>query len=174
MNLVEHGIQTEDSDFRIHVCFMTGRVYTFPTKKAVNIMREYRVVSAYQWVNRRKAVTSRGYIVPPGAIPGCKWMMIPPDILQNANVPPPQSDDTSRKGRAAEFIAQAMLGRGLLPLPQLTEITSNKDLQISGLDILLKPVKIQVKCDFRGGHKEAGGTGNLYLETHERNPHKKY
>lgn len=174
MNLFEHGIQTEDSDFRVHICFETKQAYIFPTTSAVGAMKGYRIVEAFQWVNGRKAVTSRGHIVPPGAIPGCKWVAIPADIILGAAMPSRSSSDTSQKGRAAESITQAMLSRGLLPLPQLTEIVSSEDLQISGLDIMLKPVKIQVKCDYRGGHKEFGGTGNLYLETHERNPHKKY
>lgn len=174
MNLVDHGIQNEDSDFRVHICFTAKQAYVFQTAQAAGVMKSYRIVEAFQWVNGKKMVTSRGHIVPPGAIPGCEWIAIPHDIILGAAMPSRSSNDTSQKGRAAESITQAMLSRGLLPLPQLTEIVSNKDLQISGLDIMLKPVKIQIKCDYRGGHKEFGGTGNLYLEVAERNPHKKF
>ncbi len=32
----------------------------------------------------------------------------------------------------------------------------------------------QVKCDFDGGRKELGGTGNLFLQVKEANPFKLY
>ena len=31
-------------------------------------------------------------------------------------------------------------------------------------------LRIQVKCDYRGGPRELGGSGNLFLQTHECNP----
>jgi hypothetical protein len=49
--------------------------------------------------------------------------------------------------------------------------------QIDGDDIVVltgaNRVHIQVKCDYPGGDKALGGTGNLYLQVAERNPLKK-
>jgi hypothetical protein len=48
-------------------------------------------------------------------------------------------------------------------------------MQFEGLDIVVATrVRIQVKLDFRGGERELGGTGNLFLQTAECNPTRSY
>ena len=54
-------------------------------------------------------------------------------------------------------------------------IVKEMDLQINGVDIVINMnTKIQVKCDYRGGPKAYGGTGNLYLQVRECNPFGKH
>ena len=91
-----------------------------------------------------------------------------------------EDDDTSEKGRKAVGLIAAMLRRGLLPIPgkvQRLVTDIDKPLQIEGQDIIVEfgaaTVRIQVKCDYKGGDKSRGGTGFLYLQTAERNPMKK-
>jgi len=48
-------------------------------------------------------------------------------------------------------------------------------MQISGIDVTMQDnMKIQVKMDYNGGDKRLGGTGNLYLQTAECNPYRRY
>ena len=48
-------------------------------------------------------------------------------------------------------------------------ITTDKSEQIFGSDLSAKNIIFQVKCDIKGGHKEGGGSGNLFIQTAERN-----
>jgi hypothetical protein len=91
-----------------------------------------------------------------------------------------EAADTSDKGRKAVELVAAMIRNGLFPLPYAVgQLDSDpaKDMQINGDDIIVdlgaNRVHIQVKCDFRGGDKALGGTGNLYLQVAERNPLKR-
>ena len=93
-----------------------------------------------------------------------------------------EKEDTSQKGAKAEKLIVQMIINGLFPIPnQASKITEN-DLQVSGGDIFIKPnllthddgILIQVKCDYRGGERHLGGTGNLFLQISEINPLRKH
>lgn len=174
-SLVDYGIQTEQSDIRVHVCPAIRRVYVYPTESGLLVIKtgKYRLAFGYQpgW----EEPTAKGYLVPPEDIPHCVEVMfrnIAWDTLKFC-----KDDSTSVKGGKALRLVKSMLKRGMLPLPAETEIISDKDIQISGTDIIVKSnqlrqddIRIQVKCDFEGGRKELGGTGNLFLQVKEINP----
>lgn len=167
--LVEYGIQTEESDYRAHVCFAAGIVYVFPTKsgKDAALSEEYPLRSASQ--RQLNYPTAQGYIVPPKKIENCIGVEIPNDLL--GSLCPERYDDETTKGDRAVRTFQAMCMRGLVSLPLLASNVANREAQIQGKDIVItSDVSVQVKCDYFGGPKELGGTGNLFLQVRECNP----
>lgn len=174
-SLVEYGIQTEQSDVRVHVCPVVRRVYVYPTSSGVSVIASgsYRLVPAFQpgWPEP----TAMGYLVPPDDIPNCVEVKFR-DLAWNA-LAFRRDDDPTTKGNKAVRLVKSMLKHGLLPLPAESEVVDESDMQVSGTDILVKAnqlrvqdIRIQVKCDFEGGRKELGGTGNLFLQVQEINP----
>ena len=96
-----------------------------------------------------------------------------PEYLLKAN-PIRDSDKPDIKGRNARLIAVKLLEEGRLPIPlKVSVVAENTKQQIDGTDLVVdSKLRIQVKCDFRGGNKDLGGTGNLYLQVAEANPNK--
>lgn len=119
--------------------------------------------------------TAEGFLVPPNKIPGCYATEIPSDLYATANWS--EQDSTTEKGHKAVVTVRNLLLCGLLPLPltagikaKSVEITE-RDIDINGTDIdIFAKVRMQIKCDYRGGPKELGGTGNLFLQVAESNP----
>lgn len=173
--LVDYGIFKEESDYRIHVCYKEGYAYSFPTKKAIETIEDPNIAPylgeapAYQLVKEREMMTAKGLLVPPGLLPDCERVKISDDIYEK--YPIAFNDDESLKGKQARKIAYEMLRRGCFSMITIKEV---QDLgsQMKGIDIIIiGNLKIQVKCDYKGGLE---GTGFLYLQTRERNPHKKH
>ena len=174
-SLVDYGIQNEESDIRVHVCPQIRRVYVYPTNCGVEAIETnvYRRVFGYQpgW----DKPTSEGYLVPPDCIKNCVELMFRELAWNALNFK--EDDTTSTKGDKAVTLVKSMLKRGLLPLPTESEVIDERDMQISGTDIFVKAnclkerdIRIQVKCDFKGGRKNLGGSGNLFLQVRESNP----
>jgi len=169
-DLVEYGIYQENSDVRVHVCPYVERVYVFPTQEGIRALEEndYKALNAYQdGVSGRTAI---GYGVPPDDIQKCICVRVRRRVWAYLSFT--RSASTSEKGGKAVRLVVGMIQRGMLPLPGRT--TQDPTMEIDGTDIVAhfeeQTLNIQVKCDFRGGHKELGGLGGLFLQTHERNP----
>jgi hypothetical protein len=116
-------------------------------------------------------ITAIGYKIPPLEIPGCQEVLIPPQIWQKNNIK--QYDKLTVKGSKAHSLCYAMLGNGSLPLSMdiSNVVMDSSNWQIRGVDITMhSKINIQVKCDYFGGDSNLGGTGHLYIQTHERNP----
>ena len=178
-NLVDYGIQNEQSDIRVHVCPVVKRVYVYPTSCGLRAVEtgNYPLVNAYQ--EGVEEPTATGHIVPPFDIEQCvsltfrstAWDYI--GFLRN--------DNTSEKGDKAVKLVEGMLKQGLFPLPFLGREVTDRDIQIDGTDIIVNTngndrgtLRLQVKCDYPGGEKGLGGTGNLFLQKTEQNPNKRY
>jgi len=119
--------------------------------------------------------TARGYLVPPMDIPGCVALSLAGRVWEHLGFSEQMS--LSAKGTAATRLVRQMIRCGLFPLPVPADEIADIDLQISGADIIIHPpalrgrdVIVQVKCDYPGGEKELGGTGNLFLQVSECNP----
>lgn len=177
--LVEHGIQTEQSNIRAHVCPKAKRIYVYPTWRGVDVIKSggYRYVDAHQ--PGVIVTTAKGYLVPPFDIRDCVSISVNNGVWEWLAF---SDDDSLRdRGRKATQLVLQMIKRGLFPIPAIgTEIT-DKDIQISGTDILIRSgaitqqdIIIQVKCDYPGGERELGGTGNLFLQIAECNPQRIY
>ena len=169
--LVEWGILKEDSDYRIHVCISSARVYVFRTSRGKQVVddaklgkRKYNLLS----IRTGEIITAQGYTVP------CDDLLpqhypIPDDLFENYAIS--KFEPTSVKGAKATRIVSEMIGRGIILLPVKVREVDDMKAQISGIDLSVNSnVKIQVKCDFLGGHKQYRGTGNLFLQTAECNP----
>jgi len=173
--LRNYGIQNEESDIRVHVCPVVRRVYIYPTACGQEaITRDaHPLKSGYQ--KGYDFPTATGYLVPPFEIKKCASIQLNEDVWKHFKF---QKDDTTtQKGKKAQDLVLGMIRNGLLPIPALGEEVNEKDIQIKGQDIIIRGnaitrsgIRIQVKCDFLGGEKELGGTGNLFLQTQECNP----
>lgn len=182
--LVQYGIHEEEVDLRMHVGFEVGILYVYEREKAIEILHHHPVRSAYQVVNGQQVETARGYIIPVDwslfSIYGLMSIEIPSRILEKYKCR--GQDDESLKGKRALGVVQDMLqeGRIQLYMPKHFKITAKPEndleMQIKGRDILYVPdfPSMQVKCDYRAGDRAKGGTGNLYIQTHECNPHGKH
>lgn len=172
MKLTEYGIQTEESDYRVHVCIVVGLAYLFPTKSGRDAVESgnYRCVPAKQpGVN---GATAMGYLVPPTfvSLPGLAEIEIPQDLLTKAKQYLSELSGpawTRAKGRVAERIGQEMQKRGMFAPFLLGNPVSLED-QLRGIDA--RGPALQYKCDYGGGPKHLGGSGYLYLQVAERNP----
>jgi len=168
--LVEYGITTEQSDYRLHICFAEGYAYLYPTEAGREAVASgnHTVYRAYQ--PGVGGATALGVRVSPTEIPGCKRTPIPPKWLEYVNCQ--SNESTPIKGRKAVEIAVQLLKRGKLPIELRCNEACGVDLQISGVDLIVtSEVRIQVKCDYYGGLEPTKyPTAGLYLQTHERNP----
>lgn len=172
-DLVEYGIYQENSDVRVHVCPYVKRVYIFPTEEGVKAIDSdnYKPIDGYQ--KGVKGRTSIGYNVPPEDIRNCISVSVNRRVWERLSFD--RSAETSEKGAKAVQIVVGMIRRGMLPLPG--NPSHDPVMEIDGTDIVARfeaqTIYIQVKCDFKGGHKRLGGFG-LFLQTHERNPRNLY
>lgn len=170
--LIEYGIQQENNDYRVHVGFASGYVVVFPTASGRHALARNR--SAQKRVSQAgcTVITGVGNAVPYRDIPGHQLIRIPPDILRVVNCR--RGETTTVKGKKAVRVVREMLKRKLIFIPWPVEEVTDAQLQIQGLDIMIHlDVRIQVKCDWKAGPKERGGTGNVFLQTHECNPLKR-
>lgn len=168
--LIKYGIYNEGSDIRAHVCPIAGKVYVFETAEGVKAIdeRKHRLAKVPNFIDGKRVIAALGYLVPPDDINGIK--VIPAsDVIDSVGF---RSDDnTSTKGRKGVEVVAILLASGRFPLwIRDPEEVTGRTLQISGTDIIVNAqIKIQVKADVPGGAKKHGGTGNLFLQTHERN-----
>jgi hypothetical protein len=173
--LHDYGIQNEESDLRAHVCPLVRRVYVYPTEKGRDAVLSGKWPRRFARQPGVVGVTAEGCCIPPGAIEQCVEVR-PRECAWDA-VDLQESESTSVKGAKAVRLVAGMIRAGLLPLPSVLRLIDTdpaKAMQIRGDDIIVdlgaSRVHVQVKCDFRGGDKALGGTGNLYLQVSERNP----
>ncbi len=176
-NLVDYGIQNEESDLRAHVCPTAQVIYTYPTIDGIEVLNRgtYRKVPAFQVINGNKVETAQGYLVPPVDIDNCITIWLPKYVW--GNYPIKREWTTTRRGSQAVEIMKWALTHGFVPIPLHGTEVASYGMQISGLDLIVSgKARIQVKCDFYGGetrfHPEC--TGNLFLQVAELNPLKAY
>lgn len=167
--LVNYGIQTEKSDLRAHVCVVAKALYVYPTESGVVCLNDprYREVE----VTTGAYVTARGRLVPPTAIADCMLVPIPTALMERIKIL--RTDKTTVKGRKATEIVATLMRWGFFPTALIPQVVTATGLQYEGVDIVATAnLRIQVKCDYDGGERESGGTGNLFLQTAECNPYR--
>lgn len=166
--LFEYGIRTENSDVRAHVCVLARKVYAFRTKDGVTLLDtgNYTLKPAYQTgvVGR----TTLGAPIPIKHFPDLRVIKLPGWEIWSAFT---ETARTSEKGRLAVQVVVDLLSRGGFPLWVIASDDDRKSIQIKGTDIVVfARQKIQVKCDYKGGEGHKDCTGNLFIQTAERNP----
>jgi hypothetical protein len=177
--LIPYGIQTEDSDYRIHVSFSTDSVFLFETGMGLEAVREYerkniKPVYATNPAVKDGLYTARGFRVFWKHIKGCQQIVIPERIVSTHQCF--RMDSTSVKGSAAAGVAMDLVRHGVVRLPMIATEVTDMDMQLNGRDMLVtRGASIQIKCDWFAGYIRADGTmQGLYLQTHERNPLKQF
>lgn len=168
--LSQYGILEEQSDIRAHVAPGTGFVFIFKTHAILEQLKRttYRTAPAYQ--PGVSVATAKGHVVPWIEIPDIVPLVVDKATWQRYDIK--KDESTSVKGTKARDLIQEMLRDGRFPLFAEGIITKDVKLDISGTDILIEGRwRIQTKCDYDAG---PGGTGNLFIQTHESNPLKKY
>ena len=174
--LIEHGIQTEVADWRAHVCVNAGKIYFFKPEAALEAIAEGKAKArtAGQRVNGRQQVTAYGYIVPVAAIKGIV------EVDARAEISLFKWDSFRERGDNAEAIVHALIVMGFTPLGSDTlvwEQPKGSKGQFEGIDLNVESngvvQTVQVKCDMRGGYRAGVRcTGNLFIQTSERNPNR--
>jgi hypothetical protein len=169
--LFQYGIFEEESDYRIHVCVHIKKAYCYPTILMREMLRfnggNFQKRNAYQGGIK----TAEGYIVPINFIPDIQEIDIPELLV--VRYPIGEKQTTTIKGRNAVSIASALLEGGLVRVAVSVDEIQDLDLQIKGQDaqvVVNSGIVFQIKCDMKGGSKKHGGTGNLFVQTHECNP----
>ncbi len=184
--MIPHGPEQERSDIRVHVCIEARQIYIFSREAAIEIVQEKMGSGAKGFpVYTGDIKTAFGYPVP--------WEEIR-DIIE---IPFPDSipeyelaitASTSEKGRYAEDIwvqmseedgqeiYKKLIEKGIVSANISPRKVDDIKLQKSGIDteIRIPEFTAQVKCDYRGGSKEHGGTGNLFIQIFECNPYEQH
>lgn len=176
--LVNYGIHTEQSDWRVHVCVLARRVYVFPPPAAVQAVnrRAVKDQAGNKQVFTGDVMTATGYAIPVAEIDPIYEILIPKALLghdhrSNAPFIIHHDMDTSVKGRRAEALVKWMWLHNMFPFMRplsIQEQREKKD-QIKGMDLKLIGPNLEVKCDFAGGVGN-GATGNLFIQLSECNP----
>lgn len=165
--MTEHGILNEGSDLRAHVCPRERRIYVYPTTKGAAAVQSdsYLLVPAHQ--NGVEGATAMGCWVPPDDIEEC--ISISPREATWQAIGFRDDDGLGEKGRKALRLVKGLIQHGLFPGSLGGIEITDRDLQIEGMDIIIRAMslperRVQVKCDYKGGRS------GLYLQTEERNP----
>lgn len=158
------GTLNERGDLSVHVCPVVKRVYVYLTVRGIEAIKTgaHKMVE----VKLEGRVTGKGYLVPSDAIEDCWTVILQPKVWRTLNIS--ESDSLVEREHKADRLVMAMLKAGQLPVPITVKETPDRDCQMQGGDgaIVVESVPgtvIHVKCDFEGGEKSLGGTGNLFL-----------
>ncbi len=168
--LVEYGILQEKSDIRAHVAPITKIIFVFKTIEVQNFIKLYgdNIPKCSAKQKNVTGITAIGYIIP--------WNDIPEIITVTYNKFEwwkcfKQEMSTSRKGDLAVKVVEMLMRDGKFPLWINPKEAKTIQIDINGTDLTIDGKwSVQVKCDFNAGPKDKGGTGNLFLQTYERNP----
>ncbi len=170
-DLIEHGIQTESADIRCHVAPGTKLIFVFRTAPLRDLnLESYSTGWASQPGVEYK--TGKGYLVPIADIPDMRVIrtLITPwwEAFSRDQLP-------QEKGNLAVDVVSRLLRVGRFPL-WYDDARDSEDVgvQRGGTDIVLREKWIQVKCDYDAGPKADGGTGNIFLQTAEVNPFRRF
>ena len=168
--LFESGIHTENSDIRAHVSVVGMSLYVFETRKGVLAMEEGQERTAGQ--PGVQVPTARGVVVPWEKIGGIRKLRFSSwPKWSNFH----EQMTTSQKGRHAVDCVTDCMRIGRFPFWIAATEDEREHIQIKGTDIVVFCKKnVQVKCDWRCGAVEDGGSGNIFLQIAERNPLRRF
>ena len=166
-DLVEYGIQNENSDIRAHVSVMNRAVYVFKTAAGRAAIDRYNPKRRSASQPGADGVTAIGWLVKPEWIDDLRTLRFE-SWPRWSEFKPGMS--TVEKGNLAVACVIECIRRGKFPFWLETKECETVDIQVAGTDIVVAAnVRIQVKCDRRSGPQPLG-TGNLFLQQYERNP----
>jgi len=166
--LCKYGIAEEQSDIRAHVSFPGQQITVFKTADMLSLVETKTFSERTAGQPGVDGITARGFIVPIVAIE-------PKYILTSSRFPWLDYDhasmDLAERGKAAVAAVRAAIRANRFPLWVCGIVNDDRELDIQGMDILVNAKRrIQVKYDWGAYPKDRGGTGNLFIQTAERNP----
>jgi len=164
----KYGIDEEQSDIRAHVSLPGRRLTVYRTADMVALIAGNKY--------RRKIATQPGVEFPTAL----GWLVplndIQPQFVITSGVFPWDKWDHAtmncgQKGDMAVVCVKAAILANKFPLWVCGHVNGDKELDIQGTDIIVSARRrIQVKYDAPAYPTKDGGTGNLYVQTHECNP----
>lgn len=162
--LVKEGIYNDDSDYRVHVCPIVKRIYCYPTEHG-KIATDKRIRAAD--VKTKNIRTATGHGVPIHEIGFCRQIPVPDLYWEKFNF---QQGEKGNGKKAEEFVIE-VANAGILRYESKSVSINNVGLQRKGYDLKVSSDwNVQVKLDFKGGARDKGGTGNLFIQVEECNP----
>lgn len=173
VNLVDYGIADEQSDIRAHVTIPGRQIVVFKTADMQTLItqKKYPERKATQ-PGVKGLVTGVGVVVPIIDIESyC--------ILKSSIFPWDKYNYKAMSivecGNAAVTVVKAAIRANRFPLWVCGIVTTDKEIDIQGTDIIVKATRrIQTKHDWGAYSREDGGTGNVFIQTKECNPLKLY
>lgn len=168
MKLYQYGIEEEQSDIRAHVSLPGRCVTVYKTADMVTLIqsRNYRQKFATQ--PGVDFPTAQGWLVPIGDIQ--------PQYVLTSELYPWRNYNhgdmnLGQRGDMAVQCVRAFIVSNKFPLWVCGHINDDKELDIQGTDIVVSARRrIQVKYDWLAYSKDKGGSGNLFIQSHECNP----
>jgi hypothetical protein len=166
-DLFKYGIFEEKSDIRAHVTH--EKVYVFKTKilKELLLLKGNELPDAKAYQSDYDEPTGYGKLIKPEMIYDMRILQF---TSWNEWINYKKEWSTTLKGKWAVKCVVELIRIGRFPF--WLEVTQNEDVKIDiqGTDILVvMNQRIQVKCDY-----PIFKTGNLFIQTHEKNPFKMY
>ena len=164
-DLFEYGITDEQSDIRAHVSLPGRQVLVCRTLDMVELLRTNNYPAKPGYQDGVDHATAYGFLVPLNDIQ-------PQFVLVSQRFPWDKWNhdtmDCGQKGDMAVACVRAAICANKFPLWVCGYVNNDKELDIEGTDIIVSAKRrIQVKYDARA---YPGGSGNLYIQTHECNP----
>lgn len=175
--LFDYGIHNEASHIRAHVAPLACCVFIFPTISAKRYIErnhgKLKSVAGFQ--DGVKGKTSEGFLVKPRDIDHVRIIRLQKCRVDRFH----ENMTTTEKGDAAVEVVMSMLKEGRFPIWFDGQFMNDLETQITGTDILIAGRwHIEVKCDYRAsevwGQPHPKCTGNLFLQTAERNPLRRF
>lgn len=181
--LANYGIHTEESDWRIHVCVKAKAVYCFPRDAAVAAVNRRAMINqdGHKVVTTGDIVTATGYAIPIEEIDPIYPVRIPSGWISHvhgarAYITIHERMSTTAKGEKAEKVVAALWRNGYLNFIRPISLQEQTEIHVQhrGIDLIAVMPTVQIKCDFAGGDKALGGTGNLFIQLSECNPYQQH
>jgi len=169
-DLYDYGIQNEQSDIRAHVSVVNKAIYVFQTSLGIEAIKRHNPREVFATQPGIEGPTARGWLVK------IQWIKDLRQLLYYSWKYWPffsESMSTSDKGALAVKCVCDCMKIGKFPFWIDASEENRADVQIVGVDIVVSCKKrVQVKCDWHSG--PIPGTGNLFLQSAERNPLKRH
>jgi hypothetical protein len=171
MNLVEYGIWSEKSHYRVHVSASEKVAFIFETEEARELIRNGRYRKTSAFINQQKS--AEGVLLPVTHLTSCSSIDI--GIMDWIHSGFFKAKTTKQKGDAAEELVADLFEKGKFGFGQ--EVTryywEDKVEQLQGVDMTVWEGEwgwnIEVKFDKScGTEQKKGSTGNFFIQTAER------
>lgn len=157
----------DGAEIRIHISIVNRELYIFTSKMLEETKSEFCFFE--REVETEDGITATGICIPIELIKGLKKCKISKDIWNTYD----SNATTSLKGRFAVEVVKAYCDEHKIKFEEAMDIKN----QINGIDGWMtwdngKRYTVQIKLDEKSGNWP--GTGNLFIQTFERNPNKNF